>query len=63
MRSFEFALISAAEFTEFANKAPYGNFQQTASAAKLREHEGAQVAFIATVKPSQSVSSCTVEKP
>ncbi|WP_033510727.1 peptidoglycan bridge formation glycyltransferase FemA/FemB family protein, partial [Bifidobacterium magnum] len=60
MRSFEFALISAAEFTEFANKAPYGNFQQTASAAKLREHEGAQVAFIAVKEAGAVVAAALV---
>lgn len=60
MRSFDFALINAAEFESFASRAPYGNFQQTIAAAKLRERNGAKIAFAAVREHGAIVAAALV---
>ncbi|RSX55078.1 FmhC protein [Bifidobacterium dolichotidis] len=57
MRNFKFELISANEFNEFAQHAPYANFQQTSAMARVREANGARIAFTAVKENDQIVAA------
>ncbi|EFA23334.1 aminoacyltransferase [Bifidobacterium gallicum] len=57
MRSFEFALISAHEYDEFAKHAPYANFQQTSAMARVREDNGSRIAFTAVKEEGKIVAA------
>ncbi|MEE1296383.1 MAG: aminoacyltransferase [Bifidobacterium sp.] len=60
MRQFSFTMLSPEEFTAFSSTAPYGNFQQTTAAARLREGTGAEVAFTGVREDGRLVAAALV---